>query len=270
MTIGEALEFERKKLNLTEKEMTNGIISIASYSRVERNLQDIKARDLFAILDANRISMVQFVHDLDIDLDEKDTEAGKWRYHLDCAFYENNIQDMEIINQVIQEKSKSKELKLSGNIVLAKLKNNLDCLSTVSMDELDVLCDSNWVKDLNLLKLFYDVMPILSMPYLSARIKEILTEYSGREKQIDPEYQYVLGMISISYARECSFRGDYRLMEEIFIFLDKLPRTPKLFLIKLLEKYYVAILLHDKAKSKHISKILRKMGYQKIATDIEV
>ena len=35
MTIGEALEFERKKLNLTEKEMTNGIISIASYSRVE-------------------------------------------------------------------------------------------------------------------------------------------------------------------------------------------------------------------------------------------
>ena len=118
MTIGEALEFERKKLNLTEKEMTNGIISIASYSRVERNLQDIKARDLFAILDANRISMVQFVHDLDIDLDEKDTEAGKWRYHLDCAFYENNIQDMEIINQVIQEKSKSKELRLS--ILLCK------------------------------------------------------------------------------------------------------------------------------------------------------
>ncbi len=49
MTIGELLKENRKKLNLTQKEMAGTIVSTSFYSRVEQDNTRISAIDLLKI-----------------------------------------------------------------------------------------------------------------------------------------------------------------------------------------------------------------------------
>ncbi|MFR3790289.1 MAG: helix-turn-helix domain-containing protein, partial [Lactobacillus paragasseri] len=50
------LRNKRKMLGLTQDQFIHGIISKSFYSKVERGLNEISAKDLFAILEANNIN----------------------------------------------------------------------------------------------------------------------------------------------------------------------------------------------------------------------
>ena len=56
--ITDALRKERENLDLTQKEMVEGTsISVSHYSKIENDIQDIKAKDLFELLDARKIDV---------------------------------------------------------------------------------------------------------------------------------------------------------------------------------------------------------------------
>ena len=46
MTIGEALKAERKRLGLSQSQMTGNLITKSHYSKIERGLFDIRTNDL--------------------------------------------------------------------------------------------------------------------------------------------------------------------------------------------------------------------------------
>ena len=55
MTIGELLKQTRQSLGLTQTEMAADIVSTSYYSKVERNIHQISADELIAILNRHHI-----------------------------------------------------------------------------------------------------------------------------------------------------------------------------------------------------------------------
>lgn len=56
MTIGEALKAERKRLGLSQSQMTGNLITKSHYSKIERGLFDIR----ITILNLHNIDVVEF------------------------------------------------------------------------------------------------------------------------------------------------------------------------------------------------------------------
>lgn len=59
-SIGENLKKERKVKGLSQSKFVEGIISESFYSKVEREVNEISAKDLISILQKNKISIVDF------------------------------------------------------------------------------------------------------------------------------------------------------------------------------------------------------------------
>lgn len=64
MTIGEQLKKTRNTLQLTQKQMSEGIISESFYSRVECDKSRINIIDLIKILNKHQISLYDFLNRL--------------------------------------------------------------------------------------------------------------------------------------------------------------------------------------------------------------
>ncbi|MGQ5709752.1 helix-turn-helix domain-containing protein [Lactobacillus sp. PSON] len=71
MLVGECLKKLRLFLGLTQKEMSQGIVSESFYSRVERGTRKIKIVDLLALLNKNGIHLKDFFNE-DISNQESD------------------------------------------------------------------------------------------------------------------------------------------------------------------------------------------------------
>ena len=61
LEVGKELKILRLKLNLTQSEMANNIISTPTYSKIERGEARISFNDLVSILKVHRIDLYKFV-----------------------------------------------------------------------------------------------------------------------------------------------------------------------------------------------------------------
>ena len=123
--IGQILKKERKIRGLTQEEFVKEIISESYYSKVERGLNEISAKDLFAILDHNNISEEEFISKLH---DSKDSEKDL-EIELLQAFYHKDIKEINNIFETISNSNCSERLKLTALIVQAQSQNRIKTLS---------------------------------------------------------------------------------------------------------------------------------------------
>ena len=75
MTIGEALKAERKRLGLSQSQMTGNLITKSHYSKIERGLFDIRTNDLLTILNLHNIDVVEFFKKISVTNQEENTKA---------------------------------------------------------------------------------------------------------------------------------------------------------------------------------------------------
>ena len=64
MEVGELLKKIRLEKNLTQKEMSRGVLSVSYYSKVEKGIHRVGAEDLILILDNNDIQRTYFFNRL--------------------------------------------------------------------------------------------------------------------------------------------------------------------------------------------------------------
>ena len=77
MTIGELLKQTRQSLGLTQTEMAAGIVSTSYYSKVERNIHQISADELIAILNRHHIDNASFFAHLSSSNSQKKRDFRK-------------------------------------------------------------------------------------------------------------------------------------------------------------------------------------------------
>lgn len=123
MTIVDALRKERENLDLTQKEMVEGTsISVSHYSKIENDIQDIKAKDLFELLDARKIDVNNFRKKI---IDKKRNSLNELADQLTKAFYKPDIKLAKAVKEQLADFSDAEELQIRAELVVAVLTNNL-------------------------------------------------------------------------------------------------------------------------------------------------
>lgn len=90
MTVGQKLREFRKVLGMTQAEMSSGVISKATLSRIERNENPVVTSDLVKILIKHKVSVVDFLQEYsDIDVGVKSYQNQAMKY-----FKEKNLKGL--------------------------------------------------------------------------------------------------------------------------------------------------------------------------------
>ena len=86
MQIGKELKKLRLELGLSQTEMVGDILTKSYYSKIERGLHEINAKDLIEILERNRVNISDFFQGI-----ESKGKSKKYLEQLRNAYYEQNL-----------------------------------------------------------------------------------------------------------------------------------------------------------------------------------
>ena len=118
MTIGEQLKKTRNTLQLTQKQMSEGIISESFYSRVECDKSRINIIDLIKILNKHQISLYDFFEPFDEHVFYKENIHCK----IVSAFNSHNVKELKNIQTNIS----NNKLALEIQLMIALLQNKVE------------------------------------------------------------------------------------------------------------------------------------------------
>ncbi|OYS35503.1 helix-turn-helix domain-containing protein, partial [Lactobacillus taiwanensis] len=145
MTIGEALKAERKRLGLSQSQMTGNLITKSHYSKIERGLFDIRTNDLLTILNLHNIDVVEFFKKISVTNQEENTKAYLAQLH--AAYYTRNIKKIEQTSSKLKNKQlqtpELKNLEAQASLLKAYLTNSIDTLSDKSKENIKRIIFSN-------------------------------------------------------------------------------------------------------------------------------
>lgn len=270
LTIGQALEKERKIRHLTEKEMAGDIFSVANYSKIERGLQELRAQDLFKLILRNNIDWNDFVSEIGLDLNTSQSYRLEQNLSekVDKAFCAKDSETASELNGIIQNSSRDVYLCIKAIMVDLALSKGFSKLDPAIHDKVikKILMNDSWTKDIDSLKLLCNTMLIYSDDELCFFISSVLRKYKNIE-DYSSAYQYVVGLICINYLDNCYRRKKTFKLEEVFDLFNKLPNMPNLFFLKVLAKYYRALLSNDQRAVDKIYHFCIEYGYDKYFTD---
>lgn len=95
MQIGKELKKLRLELGLSQTEMVGDILTKSYYSKIERGLHEINAKDLIEILKRNRVNISDFFQGI-----ESKGKSKKYLEQLRNSYYEQNLSKIVEIRKI--------------------------------------------------------------------------------------------------------------------------------------------------------------------------
>ncbi len=258
MTIGEALKEERVKvLHYTQRQMIKGTsISISHYSKIENNIQEIKAVDLFNLLNERNIDFVSFKKRLE-DNSEKSNFASL-ADELTFAFYKPDLNKAKQVKKEIDKLNDAEELKIRAELVVAVLSNNLDNEKGKLSEHLVTYFSNNnqWTENADMLRIIGNSTRIIDFNTLNTLMDKIFNHYIDVDS-FSLETQKRIGNIFANYLHVLYDYKASMMAKKYVSFLKNLPEIPELVLDKLMGYYYEATFNHD---AKELNEILKELN----------
>lgn len=251
MTIGEALKEIRLSMHYTQAQMVEGTyISVSHYSKIESGRQEIKAVDLFKLLDERRINISSFK--TKVDEDKKD-DLSVLSDELSKAFYKPDIEKLKEIKAKIDTYNDAEELQIRAEIAVAGLTNQINGIREKLSNRIIkyLLANRQWTKDPDMLRLIGNSIWIINPDSLNLIMTELLHEYQDIEnKSLDTQKR--IASIYVNYLHVLYKYHEYELANKYIKILKKLPPMPELTLFKIMTLYYEALFNDDKNRAKKI------------------
>lgn len=235
--IGQILKKERKIRGLTQEEFVKEIISESYYSKVERGLNEISAKDLFAILDHNNISEEEFISKLH---DSKDSEKDL-EIELLQAFYHKDIKEINNIFETISNSNCSERLKLTALIVQAQSQNRIKTLSKKFRSRINIIFFENkeWEIDITALQLFCNSMLLFDFEELNDRFYQLWNFYNCKLDKYSFHIQKLIGTICINFLQNCYLNNKDNDVELAYNLINQLAPIPDLGMFQIVKNYYL-------------------------------
>ena len=267
MTIGEALKAERKRLGLSQSQMTGNLIKKSHYSKIERGLFDIRTNDLLIILNLHNIDVVEFFKKISVTNQEENTKAYLAQLH--AAYYTRNIEKIEQISNKLKNKQPKtlelKNLEAQASLLKAYFTNSIDTLSDKSKENIKRIIFSNDEWQVVDLRLFAIAISLFDISELNSVVKSIISRHFNLNLE-EKEFRLVLSAILVnflSYSVKVQ-NSDIQLIKKVFQVLDNLNGEPDNCFAKLMTLYYREYFAENSKNMEEIIKVIRNSGMDKI------
>lgn len=251
MTIGEALKELRQSMHYTQAQMVEGTyLSVSHYSKIENGYQEIKAIDLFDLLDKRQIDVNRFKAKISGD---RQDDMAILSDKLVKAFYKPDIEELKKIKNEIDKYHDAEELQIRAEIAVAGLTNQIDGVKAQLNERIMkfLLSDRHWSHDQKMLSLIGNSIWVININSLNLIMTKILNEYKDIKKY-SLDVQKRIASIYINYLHVLFNYKKHDLAKKYINELLKLSSVPELTLFKMLTLYYQALFADDEVRAKEI------------------
>lgn len=244
MTIGEQLKATRKMLGLTQMQMCQNVISESFYSKVERDKSRIDTDDLIQILNNHKVSLYDFF----APFDKHSINRKMVNAEIIYAFNRRDIKELKSIQAKILNDEK---LTLRIKLMIALLQNKIAQLPDQLRQEIrfNTLQIGNWNKEA--LWELSIIIDLYDFDELTILLDSIFTQYSEIDTN-DQEVVALLATIFVNYLVKC---------QKVINYIENLKSNPDIALVKIVGKYYQALIDQDKINANKIRGLLVNSGY---------
>lgn len=275
MLISEALKEERKKLNLTQKEFSDGVCTAANYSKTERNQQQITAQDLLLILSKNNIDINNFIkkvaNNYRFSNSSSKSSENMMAVKLAEAFYTSNLLDIKKIDEKIQHSNFRYELKLESTLLRHIIQNDLSNIPPKVKEKYKrvFFTSDGWYEDPDNIRLFSNTMIIFD----DDELEFLMSEFLKSSSILIGKNVYVLEVgasVLVNYLYICYRRKIKNKVDEVRNKLQKMPEIPELFTYKCLGNYYMYLINGNIAKAKTMKKFMEENGLNSFMNNLHL
>ncbi len=262
MQIGKELKKLRLELVLSQTEMVGDILTKSYYSKIERGLHEINAKDLIEILERNRVNISDFFQSI-----ESKGKSKKYLEQLRNAYYEQSLSKIVEIRKICAEDYQYRNV-YAHAILLEKFfkKKKLSYKEETLIKKL-ILNIDEWGEDN--LRLFAMAISLFDESEIEYELNMILRKYKEIDKA-SRKIQEILGGIMVNYLNIMFLKHDrnFEMISKLRNFLYKLPVEPRTIFFKVMADYYGYLFNEEKLEAKKILDFFERHGMESITAYI--
>lgn len=262
MQIGKELKKLRLELGLSQTEMVGDILTKSYYSKIERGLHEINAKDLIEILERNRVNISDFFQSI-----ESKGKSKKYLEQLRNAYYEQSLSKIVEIRKICAEDYQYRNV-YAHAILLEKFfkKKKLSYKEETLIKKL-ILNIDEWEEDN--LRLFAMAISLFDESEIEYELNMILRKYKEIDKA-SRKIQEILGGIMVNYLNIMFLKHDrnFEMISKLRNFLYKLPVEPRTIFFKVMADYYGYLFNEEKLEAKKILDFFERHGMESITAYI--
>lgn len=267
MTIGEALREQQIFLGLSNKQMAAGIVSEATYSKVINNRQNISSDLLIKLLLFHDINLSDFFERIESEYQtQHKVQEKKILKKLTIAVNNNSLDEANTYFKKLIKISKNRYLLMRVNVAIAYLNKDLNEISSefkrAVVDTIN--SNSNWVMNIEALRLFSTAMVILPEKIVEEQMKLFFLKIKRKKCIISEGLQERYAMICDNYLHwkyeHLESNKEYRNIEHALHYLSNLPAKTNMVIFRISGVYYQKLFAGDVKGAKRLRKQLLDMG----------